>query len=167
MAYDYRTERETEREEMFTIGEVEGILRRGLNRKRDSGEITRGELIDTARELGLDVREVERAIAEQRKYGKLDAAKEQFKKSKREGFRNHLRAYLIVNAALLLINIAASGGTNDLWFIYPLIGWGIGLAFHAANTFNPSQREIECGARRMVRRQERLDRRRERDGEFD
>ena len=161
MAYDYRTERETEREEMFTISEVEGILRRGLNRKRDSGEITRGELIDTARELGLDVREVERAIAEQRKYGKLDAAKEQFKKSKREGFRNHLRTYLIINGALLLLNLF----TDGLWFVYPLIGWGIGLAFHAANTFNPSQREIECGARRILRRQERSDRKR--DGEFD
>ncbi len=165
MAYDYRTERETEREEMFTISEVEGILRRGLNRKRDSGEITRGELIDTARELGLDEREVERAILEQRKYGKLDVARDAYKKSKRESFRGHLRAYLIINGALFLINLVTGG--SDPWFLYPLIGWGIGLAFHAANTFNPSQREIECGARRILRRQERLDRKRERDGEFD
>lgn len=165
MAYDYHTDRETKREDMFTISEVEGILRRGLNRKRDSGEITRGELIDTARELGLDEREVERAIAEQRKYGKLDAARDAFKKMKREGFRNHLRAYLIINGALFLINLVTGG--SEPWFLYPLIGWGIGLAFHAANTFNPSQREIECGARRMLRRQERLERRRDRDGEFD
>lgn len=165
MAYEYRTDRETEREEMFTISEVEHILRRGLNRKRDSGEITRGELIDTARELGLDEREVERAILEQRKYGKLDAARDAFRKEKREGFRHHLRAYLIINGALLLINLLT--GMRDPWFFYPLIAWGIGLAFHAANTFNPSQREIECGARRMLRRQERRDRRRERDSDYD
>lgn len=165
MPYDYRTDRETEREEMFTISEVEGILRRGLNRKRDSGEITRDELLETARELGLDHREVERAIAEQRKHGKLDAARDAFKMYKRESFRHHLRAYLIVNAALFLINLVTGG--SEAWFLYPLIGWGIGLAFHAANTFSPSQRSIECGARRMLRRQERLERRRDRDGGFD
>jgi len=161
MTYEYRTERETEREEMFTVNEVEAILRRGLNRKRDSGEITRGELIDTARELGLDSREVERAIREQRKYGALDSARDDFKKRKREGFSSHLRAYLIVNGALFFINLVT--GVDDPWFFYPLIGWGIGLAFHAVSAFNPSQRAVECGARRILRRRQRRDRERERE----
>lgn len=153
MPYEYRTDRETEREEMFTVNEVEAILRRGLNRKRDSGEITRGELIDTARELGLDSREVERAIHEQRKYGAIESAREEFKVHKKQGFYNHMRAYLIVNGALFLINLVAD--PHDLWFFYPLIGWGIGIAFHASNAFNPSEREIECGARRILRRRQR------------
>lgn len=152
MTYDYRTERELDRGEMFTIDEVEAILRRGLNRKRDSGEITRGELIDTARELGLDVSEVERAIREQRKYGAIDAAREEVKLRKKQGFYRHLRTYLIINAALLLINLVDGG---NLWFFYPLIGWGIGLAFHASNAFNPGQRELDHGARRILRKRER------------
>lgn len=155
MPYDYRTERETEREEMFTVNEVEGILRRGLNRKRDSGEITHGELVDTARELGLDVREVERAIHEQRKYGAIESAREEYKAKKKQGFYHHLRAYLIVNAGLFLINLVTGG--SEAWFLYPLIGWGIGLAFHASNAFNPSQREVDFGARRVLRKRQRRD----------
>ena len=153
MPNEYRTDRETEREEMFTVNEVEGILRRGLNRKRDSGEITRGELVDTARELGLDSREVERAIHEQRKFGSIELARDEYKAKKKLGFYRHLRTYLIINGALLLINLVSDGG--DLWFFYPLIGWGIGLAFHASNAFNPSQREVDSGARRILRKQQR------------
>ncbi|MBM3289858.1 MAG: 2TM domain-containing protein [Candidatus Hydrogenedentes bacterium] len=159
MTHEYGTDRDVRREEMFTVDEVEAILRRGLNRKRDSGEITRGELIDTARELGLDVREVERAIHEQRRYGAIESAREEYKSRKKEGFYHHLRAYLIVNGALFFINLVT--GADDLWFFYPLIGWGIGLAFHASNAFNPRARDIDRGARSVLRRRER------RSGDFD
>ena len=109
--------------------------------------------------MGIEEREVERAIAEQREHGKLDEAREAYMQRKREEFRDHLRAYLIVNAALMLINITIAGGTHHLWFWYPLIGWGIGLAFHASNAFHPGQRSIERGARRILRKRERLARR--------
>ncbi len=157
MALDHDTKRYTERNEMFTVGEVEAILRRALHRKRDSGEITREELVDTARELGLDPREVERAIREQRVVGEIESAGEEYKAFKKRKFYNHLRTYLIINGGLMLINIMT--GFDDPWFFYPLILWGIGVAFHASSTFNPSRREVELGARRILRRRERLERR--------
>ncbi|MDZ4860864.1 MAG: 2TM domain-containing protein [Candidatus Hydrogenedentes bacterium] len=153
MPNEYRTERQAERETMFTVGEVEAILRRALNRKRDSGEITRDELIDTARELGLDPREVERAIREQRKFGAFESACEEYKAERKQRFYRHLRAYLIINGALMLLNFMT--GIDDVWFVYPMIGWGIALAFQASSAFNPGKRSIECGARRILRKRER------------
>jgi apolipoprotein N-acyltransferase len=51
----------------------------------------------------------------------------------RAGFKWHATAYVAVNAGLLFIWAAISfqqdGGTHP-WFVYPLVGWGIGLAVH-------------------------------------
>jgi 2TM domain-containing protein len=49
------------------------------------------------------------------------------------GFYNHLAVYVIVNAIILIVNLATE--PDDLWFYWPMLGWGIGLAFHALNVF--------------------------------
>lgn len=41
-------------------------------------------------------------------------------------FRSHLMVYVLVNAFLFGINIFGSMD-QGLWFIYPMLGWGIGL----------------------------------------
>jgi hypothetical protein len=40
----------------------------------------------------------------------------------------HAATYCIVNALLVVINLASGG---DTWFQWPLLGWGIGLTWHA------------------------------------
>lgn len=47
-------------------------------------------------------------------------------------FYTHLTIYALVNFLLMLIDIATPGAT---WFFWPLLGWGLGLAMHAAQTF--------------------------------
>ena len=45
----------------------------------------------------------------------------------------HLGAYVAVNAVLIVINLMqtpAEGEARELWFVWPLIGWGIGVAAH-------------------------------------
>jgi len=49
------------------------------------------------------------------------------------GFYIHLAAYAGVNLLLIIINLTTSA--RHLWFIWPLIGWGIGVAFHALAVF--------------------------------
>ena len=49
------------------------------------------------------------------------------------GFYGHLSVYLAVNALLIVINLVNYSG--QFWFIYPLLGWGIGVFFHAVGTF--------------------------------
>jgi len=50
------------------------------------------------------------------------------RKKRRKGFIAHLIAYIAVNITLVLINITFT--PERIWFIFPLIGWGIGLSMH-------------------------------------
>jgi len=48
-------------------------------------------------------------------------------------FYSHIRTYLIVNSIFFLINMLSS--PDDLWVLYPVIGWGFCLTIHAIETF--------------------------------
>ncbi len=52
----------------------------------------------------------------------------------RKAFYTHLAAYVAVNAVLLAINATQTpdpGEAKEWWAIWPLAGWGIGIAAHA------------------------------------
>ena len=49
------------------------------------------------------------------------------------GFYRHLSVYVIVNLGLFIINMITSPET--LWFIWPLMGWGIAIVLHAIRVF--------------------------------
>ncbi|MCK0146840.1 2TM domain-containing protein [Arenibacter sp. F26102] len=51
----------------------------------------------------------------------------------RIGFKIHLAVYLVVNAILISVNLIKSPDT--LWFIWPLMGWGIAIFWHAMGVF--------------------------------
>jgi len=44
----------------------------------------------------------------------------------RMGFRIHLMSFLAVNAVLAAIALSR----GQFWFVWPLLGWGVGLAAH-------------------------------------
>jgi hypothetical protein len=52
----------------------------------------------------------------------------------RLAFRSHLMAYVVVNAGLVAIYFMTSFG-HYFWPIWPMLGWGIGLAAHAATVY--------------------------------
>ncbi|HUU80152.1 MAG TPA: 2TM domain-containing protein [Acidobacteriota bacterium] len=54
------------------------------------------------------------------------------------GFYIHLAVYVGVNILLIIINLLTS--TQELWFKWPLIGWGIGVFFHALGVFAFTER---------------------------
>lgn len=51
----------------------------------------------------------------------------------KKGFYQHLMSFVIVNIFLFSLNMITSPFT--WWFIYPLLGWGVGLAFHYVEVF--------------------------------
>lgn len=50
-----------------------------------------------------------------------------------KGFYVHLVTYVAVISGLFLINVLTSAGR--WWFVWPAVGWGIGIAVHALSTF--------------------------------
>ena len=66
----------------------------------------------------------------------------------KKAFFVHLIIYISVMLLLVVINLSFS---STLWFVYPLLGWGIGVAIHGFMTYSKIslssqhkiQREIE------------------------
>ena len=63
---------------------------------------------------------------------------EAYKKAKKRveakiGFFIHLSIYIAINIVLIFINLRTS--PQYIWFKWPLIGWGIGVFFHAMGVF--------------------------------
>ncbi len=56
----------------------------------------------------------------------------------RQDFREHLRSYLMVMA--LLVAIWALTGAGYFWPVWPMLGWGIGVALHASAVGSSSRR---------------------------
>jgi hypothetical protein len=49
------------------------------------------------------------------------------------GFYIHLSVYIAVSILLIIINLSTY--PQYFWFKWPLIGWGIGVFFHALGVF--------------------------------
>ena len=49
-------------------------------------------------------------------------------------FYNHLAVYLTANAIFFIVNMITS--PQELWFLYPLFGWGICISFHFLSVFS-------------------------------
>lgn len=74
----------------------------------------------------------------------------------KKGFYSHLTAYVIVNILIFIIWWFTS--SSFPWFLFPLVGWGIGIVFHfldAMKFHNQSaweQREVEKEVERIRQR---------------
>lgn len=51
-------------------------------------------------------------------------------------FYAHLTVYVIMNVLFFTIDVLTPG---KMWFYWPLIGWGIGIAFHGVSVFASSR----------------------------
>jgi eukaryotic-like serine/threonine-protein kinase len=62
-----------------------------------------------------------------------------------KSFKTHLTLYLLVN--LLLIGVWAASGGGYFWPIWSILGWGIGIAIHAAPMVGLGSRPRESAHR--------------------
>lgn len=56
----------------------------------------------------------------------------------------HLLAYILVNGFLVVIWAMTSGGF--FWPVFPILGWGIGLAFNVWDVYSPEPSEDKIRA---------------------
>lgn len=84
----------------------------------------------------------------------IKRAKKQVKKKKE--FYQHLMSFVMVNIAILAINLLTT--PDNFWFVFPFIGWGIAIMFHYTDVFgipsfatldkNWEERELELELRK-------------------
>ena len=110
----------------YSKEEVDRIIRRALKLKKEDS-IKHQELVDTAREFGIDPQTLEAAIAQDQEVFEEERAHRKRLLRRKARFHRHLWSYIIVIGALLIINIMTPG---PWWFQWPALGWGIGLAFN-------------------------------------
>ena len=70
---------------------------------------------------------------------------------RRRVFLVHASVYLATNLSLFAIWALAGGGYP--WFVFPIVGWGIGLAAHGAVAFlleSPQDLVLEREQRRLA-----------------
>ena len=112
--------------QQYDSDQVTRIIRRALKLSNED-RISHRDLMDTARQIGLDSQIVETAIQQEQRDYKKERIRNAAMRRRKAGFQWHLWSYLAVNAALLLTNKLTPGPG---WFHWSVLGWGIGLAFH-------------------------------------
>lgn len=141
----------------YSDEEAREILKRAVDfQQQDEFEYTRDQLMDLGREMGLSQDAIVKAEQAYRsKQGietpvlpksttyEVPVENEElaFRRHRMQEFRQHLTAYGIVITFLFLINLFT--GFDDLWFVYPALGWGIGIAFHFFSTLQSEGEEYE------------------------
>ena len=118
--------------------EVDRIIRRALKLKKEDS-ISHQELLDTAREFGIDPQTLEAAIEEDQEVFEKERAFRKRQLRRKARFHRHLWSYIIVIGGLLMINAVTPG---PWWFQWPALGWGIGLAFNFKAAYFPLHKDM-------------------------
>ena len=124
--------------ENYSNDEFDRIIRRALKLKKKNS-ISHQELVDTAKEFGIDPRTLDAAIKEEKEQFEKERSRQTRLLRRKARFHRHLWSYLIVIAALLLINLLTPG---PWWFQWPALGWGIGLAFNFKAAYFPEHKDM-------------------------
>ncbi len=62
----------------------------------------------------------------------------------REDFKRHLTAYVLMSG--MFVAVWFFSGVGYFWPIWPMLGWGIGLAWHAVSLRNTGPTEAQISA---------------------
>lgn len=60
----------------------------------------------------------------------------------RKKFYSHIFSWVLMSAFFILLNIFTS---DYFWAIFPILGWGIGVAFHGIQVFSDEWEDQEVG----------------------
>ncbi|MEM8584212.1 MAG: 2TM domain-containing protein [Bacteroidota bacterium] len=64
-----------------------------------------------------------------KKWGEMTQAE------RKMSFNQHFRVYLVMSIFFFLVNVL--GGSDNWWFYWPVLGWGIAVAMQALSIYGP------------------------------
>lgn len=56
-------------------------------------------------------------------------------REKKLDFKRHFRTYLVMS--LFFVGLNLFGGSHNFWAIWPILGWGIGVAMQGLSLYGP------------------------------
>jgi hypothetical protein len=147
----------------FSREEVEEILRRASEHAKaatDDG-IRHEELLEAAREVGLDPAAIEAAAAELHSQRELkrdhDEARVQLTEERRRGWLQSLLTYVLVGACLTALNLTVAPGA---WLVWVLAMWGLFVGLRGARMLFPvDEGKVEKRVEKKRRRRQADERR--------
>lgn len=140
-----------------TDEDVDAVLKLAL-RKQGQGDLAlRDRLTAAADELGITPEELRLAEKEYAKEKAERAEFLEFRGKQLRDFREHFFTYVVINTLLVGLNLLTSGRVS--WAIWPILGWGIGIAFHAWSSLNTGSQSFQDEFRAFRRRRTKKERR--------
>jgi hypothetical protein len=149
----------TNEEHLQSDEDVEAILRLAVSRTGSGPGDLRARLVQSAAELGVPpdvLAEAEESYRLQRAKESAEAREradfQKFRRAQWAGFVQHLIPYCLVNGLFVLTDLSQSPQID--WARGPLLGWGIGLAFHFFFTLFPGDqtKEFERWRKKTLKR---------------
>src|SRR5262249_18002002 len=122
--------------------------------------VKRDELLAAASEVGIPAADIDAAIreleAEKRgevARGEIDEDEAARWRRQVRNFARHFGIYLVVIGALYVMNLMTT--PDYWWFLWPALGWGIGIGSHAVAVLFPGESKRERRERRRRRDRDR------------
>ncbi|MBF2077833.1 MAG: 2TM domain-containing protein [Synechococcales cyanobacterium T60_A2020_003] len=119
--------------DLYRQDEVQQILNIAIARQANAGELSRGQMLEIAQEMGISIAELHDAEIEWLQRQQVDRDRFLFDQHRRLRFRQRVTKYVIVNLFLIMLNLVMVGQVS--WALYILVGWGLGIALHGWRTF--------------------------------
>jgi hypothetical protein len=130
----------------YTADDVNRIIRRALKIEKTEA-ISHQELLETARELGIDPGRIEDAVKLEASALEKERLKNEYLNRKRSRFKARLWTFVTLNGVVFILNAVTPG---PWWFQWVLLGTGISLAIGFRKTYFPTEHQVE---RAMFRRE--------------
>lgn len=137
----------------YSQDEMKAILRRAVERREGQREpsdaVTHDELVETAKEVGIDPRELEAAAIEVRRERELDAEREGWGEEKRATLRRSAASWAVAGTLAFAINFFLG---PPWWFFWVLVPWAALVAMRAVRLAQgPSKQELEARRQKRLR----------------
>lgn len=116
----------------YSNQDVQQILRKA-SMLQGTDAISPEQLAEVAAEVGIPLealRQAEQDWSRERQEQEQQAIRQA---GHRLGFRLHLVPYIAVSLLLVVINLSTT--PRIPWCLYPILGWGVGVATHAAYVY--------------------------------
>jgi hypothetical protein len=136
------TNSETQITPTYLQEDIQEILHIAICRKQDNEEMTRQDLLDIAKDLGISPRDLE--LAEQQWNLQKQEADEKlvFNAYRQNRLKQNLIQFGIVNSFLILINLVIWHGIGFAAFVF--LTWGLFLTLRAWKTYQLEGEDYEA-----------------------